>query len=133
MTTLQKVIGVLGIAFLIYFFFANTIGDDFSFVRVKYADRIVEVQYKTEEEYHSIIRRSNNDCLFFDGEYFFDEPPTLSLRPILKTKVIDNDSRVINGDYTIERFIGTIIGIIIATVILLVMVIPSSGDYHDYY
>ena len=134
MTTKQKIILGAGFICFMYIILTSEIGEKVPFVHVKYDDRIVEVTVKSESELEDLFRKSKANCLFFDGEYFFDDPPTKSIRDNCRTFIIDGDRKIINGNTDNEGFIESLVMTILATsaILLMTVVDPPGDDYGDY-
>jgi len=129
MTTLQKILCGMGIFAILYMFATTTTGDCKTFVKVKYNDRLVEYACKDKKEFDNLHLLSINDILFFDGEYFFDEPPTN--RTNSRVRIVKWENRVVNGDMTEGELWGGVFLIALCTLIICGIVNPSDGD--DYY
>jgi hypothetical protein len=127
MNIIQKVICGLGGLFLICFIFNTTIGDRVDYVIVKHQDRLVEYVCKDRAERDEIILKSNNDVLFFDGQYVYDEPPTY--KGDNRVNIVKWGDKVVRGDMDSGQYFLSIIGILLC--VLCGIASDSSGD--DYY
>lgn len=133
MTKASYVVIGLTIIALLYFFFNNTIGTSGYNVVVKYKDNLINYRTFDKDEIKQLILKADNDCLFFDGEYFFDQAPSQNIKPHTKVKIVKIDYGVVfDGDYDLIGFIGCIIGIIVLGAFVL-MIANSDGGGDDYY
>lgn len=130
MNIIQKIICGLGGLFLIWFMTNTTIGDPVEYVVVKYEDRLVEYICKDRAELDYLVLKSNNDVLFFDGEYFFDEPPTNRVNS--RVNIVKRDTKVVRGDVHVGEYIISIMGILFCVLVLCGIASPSSGDDYPY-
>ena len=135
MNNIQKIILVIGLIIAAIVFFSNDVGQIVPYIRVKHDDRIVEVMLKSEDELTDLIRKSQQNCLFFDGEYFFDAPPTKAIRENCRTYIIDGDRKIINGDMGAGDFYFIITMILLFTSVFVLFAAEpfTVDDYGDGY
>jgi hypothetical protein len=130
MNTAQKVICFLGALVVLYFCISVEIGQRVTVLTVKYNDNLVEYIPHSREESEHLKLKSNNNVLFFDGQYFYDEAPTH--KEGSRVNLVKEDTKVINGDmdggdfFLIVSFIG------ICVLFGCGMASPNTGDYYDY-
>lgn len=131
MTKQSYVVIGLTIIALLYFFFNNTIGTSGYNVVVKYKDNLINYRTFDKKEIDLLRLKDNNDCLFFDGEYFFDQAPSQNIKPHTKVNLIKVDNVVFDGDFDLIGFIGCIIGIfMIGAFVLMIVNSDGGGDYY---
>ncbi|MBP7119228.1 hypothetical protein KBA63_04015 [Candidatus Woesebacteria bacterium] len=127
MNIVQKIICGIGGMVLLYFIFNISIGDRVDYVIVKHKDRLVEYICKDREELKDIVLKSNNDVLFFDGEYFYDEPPTY--KGDSRVKLVKWDTKVVRGDMDSWDYFWSIFAVLICVLILCGATSSTDDDY----
>jgi len=92
----MKIINTIVITLLISGFFLIDFKPNEVELSVLYNNDIVTVKV-SEKEYQKLKLKSENDILFFDGEYFFDSVPNNKefKAKIVSTKIIEDTSRVV--------------------------------------
>jgi hypothetical protein len=130
MNTAQKVICAIGAFLALYLFFCVDAGDYAHVVTVKYNDNLVEYKCKSHEEYEHLKLKSDNNVLFFDGEYFFDEAPTH--KASTRVNLVKGEVRNFGGDVSRGEYAGLFLILFLCVAVGCGMAAPPSG-YDDYY
>lgn len=90
MNIAQKIITALAILALSYVFFGIEYKEKTHKCKIVFNDRLVEIIVK-DKDFDELRLKSDNGILFTDGEYFYDEPPTIQ-KDIQRTKIVSIDT-----------------------------------------
>jgi hypothetical protein len=99
----QKIACILGICAIVYLCITVDVGEPTKKLVVKYDDRLVEYVCKDFKEAEDLLLKSKNEVLFFDGEYFYEEPPTHD-RNKTRATIVKEERAVIKGDISPSEF-----------------------------
>ena len=101
----MKIVNIIVITLLISGFFLIDFKPNEVELSVLYDNNIITVKV-TEQEYQKLMLKSENDILFFDGEYFFEYAPNNKQfkAKIIDTKVIEHPSETLYF-YTVVLFL----------------------------
>jgi len=132
MNTAQKVISALGLCVTLYFALTLTVGKNVPHVTVKYQNRLLVVPCQSTDEQRNLILKSNNDVLFFDGEYFYDDVP--SNPESNRAKIINYYDKVVGGDMHFGGYLAAIFTCLLITGLAMAFASADGvGGYDDYY
>lgn len=130
MNTAQKVICFLGALVVLYFCTSVEIGQRVIVLTVKYNDNLVEYIPKSYDEAEHLKLKSNNNVLFFDGQYFYDEAPVNKENS--RVNLVKEDTRTVNGDMDGGQFMVVLILLLFCVLFAYSMASPDSGSRYDY-
>lgn len=123
---MNKVILILGLIILVLFCIFNTIGEEVTIFTIKYQDNLVKYECNSKEEKEEIILKSQNDCLYFDGMYFYTEVPSTTTKLLSKAEVVLWEKSIKNGTITSKEFYCGIFTIIFCTLVAALMLAPTD-------
>lgn len=126
MNKIQKYIIAIAVMVIAIMVITHDPLEEYTKVTVKYNDNLVTTSVK-KEEWKNIKLKSDNDCLYFDGEYFFDEPP---FNKSCKVKILDYEEVNKNSK---EDHIFSIIAVIMCSLVCMLFADPKTMADDDYY
>ena len=130
MNTAQKIICTIGALIALFMFTSIETGNYYDVVTVKYQDNLIEYKCKDRKECDNLILKSENNVLFFDGQYFYDEAP--NNKEGSRVNLVKRETVNIGGDMSRGEFCGLFIMLLICVAVACGMASPNTGDYYDY-